>query len=132
MSSRVCALSDELRRVLNAVKHFPTDDELQEMIADVDSNTNGGLEFDEFAAMMARKENEDDNIKALLKKAFRLLDTDETGYLTPDELKTYMVNLGHADFREKDAAMMIADADRNQDGQIDYEEVRRTMCSGCF
>merc|ERR1712196_275413 len=116
------AIIEELRRVLNSVKHFPTDEELQEMIADVDSNSNGELEFEEFAAMMVKKEAEDENIKALLKKAFRILDTDGTGYLTPDELQNYMVNLGHADFREKDAAMMINDADRNQDGKIDYDE----------
>ena len=86
---------------------------------------------EEFATMMIRKEADDDNTKMLLKKAFRILDCDDSGYLTPDELKDYMVTFGHEDFGGEDAWEMIQDADRNQDGKIDYEEfVEYLMTSG--
>jgi Ca2+-binding EF-hand superfamily protein len=112
----------ELRHVLRAMDHFPTEEELKEMIDDVDVNADGVLQFEEFATMMIRKESDDDNTKMLLKKAFRILDCDDSGYLTPDELKDYMVTFGHEDFGGEDAWEMIQDADRNQDGKIDYEE----------
>ena len=55
------------------------------MIADVDKNGNGKVEFDEFLAMMSQQTqrlDEGDGIDI----AFQVFDTDKDGHISSDEL----------------------------------------------
>jgi calmodulin len=53
--------------------------------------------------------------------AFRVLDKDNDGLIGPDELRAALVAMGERASQE-DIESMIRTADRNGDGQIDFEE----------
>ncbi|XP_002740370.1 calmodulin, striated muscle-like [Saccoglossus kowalevskii] len=54
--------------------------------------------------------------------AFRMIDTDNSGYITFDELKVAMKDCTKADYTEERVARMMRVADKNRDGRINYSE----------
>jgi len=71
----------------------PTNKEISDLIAEVDKSGNQRLEFQEFVAFMSKHWNERDQ-EAELRDAFRLFDRDNSGYITINELKQVMLNMG--------------------------------------
>jgi len=63
------------------------------MIADIDRDGSGTVDFDEFLLMMASKMGERDSREEIL-KAFRLFDDDETGKISFKNLKRVAKELG--------------------------------------
>lgn len=115
----------ELGAVLSKFGQDPSDDKIQEMITEYDTDGNGTIEFKEFLDIMAKKMNEthsDDEIR----EAFRLFDKDSNGYITGDELKEIMAVLGE-DLSDKEVEDMINTADSDADGRINYHEFVRIM-----
>jgi len=115
--------TDELGVVMRSLGHNPTENELQEMINEVDVNRNGTLEFSEFLGMMSRH-NLEESIgvsETVMREAFRQFDADGNGVITADELRMAMSEMGEA-MNKEDIEEMIAEADLNGDGVVDYEE----------
>ena len=50
-----CITLEELGTVIKSLGQDPSEEELQEMIREVDSDGNGTIEFGEFLNLMARK-----------------------------------------------------------------------------
>ena len=63
------------------------------MIADVDKDGSGTIDFEEFLSMMTTKMGERDSKEEML-KAFRLFDDDETGKISFKNLKRVAKELG--------------------------------------
>eukprot|EP00966_Prymnesium_polylepis_P051026 1181287-Prymnesium_polylepis.1 len=63
------------------------------MIADIDKDGSGTIDFDEFLQMMTAKMSEKDSREEIL-KAFRLFDDDETGKISFKNLKRVAKELG--------------------------------------
>ena len=53
----------------------PTDKELKDMVAEVDEDNSGTIEFDEFLQMMANRQSDNDKIQ----KVFRVFDKNDDG-----------------------------------------------------
>ena len=111
--------------VMKSLGQNPSDAELQDMIAEVDDDGSGEIEFDEFCEMMARKMNECDADEEL-KQAFDMFDTDGNGFVTKDELKIVMEKLGEK-LSSVEIDEMISEADTDNDGQVNWEEFRVMM-----
>lgn len=71
----------------------PTDGELQQMIAEVDADGNGLIDFAEFVTLMARKMTNTDK-DAEIREAFSVFDKDGSGKISSDELRQIMKSLG--------------------------------------
>ncbi len=80
---------------------------------------NGKIDFDEFLAMMGRRTAPEDGEEEM-KQAFRVLDADGNGYITPRELHRVMRNLGE-NLTEDEISEMVKQADLDGDGRINYE-----------
>ncbi|KAF9789866.1 anthrax edema factor in complex with calmodulin and pyrophosphate [Thelephora terrestris] len=104
--------------------HDPTENELQEMIAEVDADGNGVIDFPEFLTAMARKFYPTDVSEEEIKEAFEVFDKDGNGYISAAELKHAMSNLGE-NLTDVEVYDMVREADLDGDGQIDYEEFAR-------
>jgi len=106
----------ELRNALAQWGHKINEIELQQLmnIADVDGD--GLIDYNEFVAAtmhLSKLEKEE-----LLQKAFRQMDKDGSGTISVSELSEALRKFGIYD----DAKEMLASADTNGDGTIDYME----------
>ena len=64
----------------------PTDADLQAMIADVDADQSGTIDFPEFLNMMSRQLNHTETAEQL-QEAFRVFDKDGNGFISSEELR---------------------------------------------
>ena len=94
------------------------------MVGNVDKNSNGTIDYDEFVEMMVRRE-EVDKIDDIA-QAFKVFDKDGDGLISAEEIRITMNNLGE-ELTEEEVKAMLAEADVNGDGLIDFTEFKRIM-----
>ncbi|CAL9104025.1 unnamed protein product [Musa textilis] len=139
-----CITLEELGTVIKSLGQNPSEEELQEMIREVDSDGNGTIEFAEFLNLMSRKSVigesceyggpsdrscsslQETNVEEELKEAFKVFDKDQNGYISASELRNVMMNLGEK-LTDEEVDQMIREADLDGDGQVNYEEFVRMM-----
>eukprot|EP00966_Prymnesium_polylepis_P234625 5427277-Prymnesium_polylepis.1 len=94
----------------------PTDEELFDMIAEVDSDGSGEIDFSEFLkviiAQKAKQAGQDDES-----------DTDKTGEISTDKLRSIVKDFGLTIDIEK----LIRETDTDHSGFIDYNEFKVMM-----
>ena len=115
----------ELGTVMRSLGQNPTEAELQDMINEVDADGNGTIDFPEFLTMMARKMKDTDSEEEIM-EAFKVFDKDGNGFISAAELRHVMTNLGEK-LTDEEVDEMIAEADVDGDGQINYEEFVKMM-----
>ncbi|KAF1345104.1 putative calmodulin [Delphinella strobiligena] len=116
---------EELGEVMRSLGLNPSNEDLQDIVAEIDVDNNGVIEFDEFFAIMSRKVKTSDT-DSELREAFRIFDRDGSGTINADELRDVMKALGE-DLSSAEIDEMIKEADKNGDGSIDYEEFVRIL-----
>lgn len=115
----------ELGIVMRSLGQNPSVQELEEMVAEVDTNGSKTVEFTEFLEMMGKQLLEK-NIEEEVRDAFAAFDKDKDGKITSAELVHIMKNIGEP-LPQEDIDEMIAEADINKDGTIDYADFVRRM-----
>ncbi|XP_037946792.1 calmodulin-like [Teleopsis dalmanni] len=118
--------TNELGVVMRSLGRNPTESQLTEMITQVDVDNSGTIEFPEFLAMMARQMSRDVNSDQEIRDAFRVFDRNGDGFISAEELRYVMTNMGEK-LTLEEANEMIREADLNGDGQIDYNEFVEMM-----
>jgi len=117
--------TEELGIVMRSLGQNPTEDELQVMLNEVDSDGNGTIDFNEFLSMMAKKLKETDSDDEI-REAFFVFDKDGDGYISSSELRQVMLTLGEQ-LTDAEVDEMIREADTDGDGRVCYEEFVRMM-----
>ncbi|KAI4326564.1 hypothetical protein MLD38_031866 [Melastoma candidum] len=128
MDSDGCLTILELAAFLRSIGLKPTGDQVHVLLANVDSNGNGLVEFDELVrAMMPRemKRKFQVNRRQLL-GMFRSFDRDGNGYITAAELAGAMAKMGQP-LTYKELREMIMEADEDGDGVISFDEFTAMM-----
>ena len=94
------------------------------MIKNVDKTAgDGGIDFEEFIELMVKYgSNIDENIA----QSFKVFDRDGDGLITEDELHITMQKLGEP-MNEDEVKAMIAEADLDGDGKINFKEFQILM-----
>ena len=115
----------QLGMVLNALKQYPTKEELDEIIKET-GNSNQ-IYFNQFLKIMAKrikniKEDEDKYLKNL----FTQLDRNKNGLIQLHEIR-YIVTHSEQNLTEKDIEIIMKEADTDGDGLISYEEFMTIM-----
>merc|ERR1712232_1412284 len=95
------------------------------MIATVEPDENGCIDFPDFLSLMARKMKETDTEEELI-EAFKVFDRDGDGFISAGELRHSMTNLGEK-LSDLEVDEMIRGADQDGDGQINYDEFVKMM-----
>ena len=119
--------ADELGTVMRSMGHQPTEEEIEDMINEADTDGNGTIDFAEFIEMMPKASARDsDNAEEDMLEAFKVFDSDGNGLISSEELKQIMFNLGEK-LTEEEVEEMVKEADIDGDGEINYEEFVRMM-----
>ncbi|XP_030546338.1 probable calcium-binding protein CML15 [Rhodamnia argentea] len=117
----------ELAALLRSLGLKPTGDQIHAMLADMDSNGNGSVEFDELVAALLPDMTEQVLVnQEQLAEVFRLFDRDGNGYITPAELAGSMAKMGHP-LTYRELSEMMREADTNGDGVISFQEFATIM-----
>merc|ERR1719473_913639 len=116
----------DMGTVLRSLGQTPTEAELQALMEEVDKDKSGTIEFDEFVDLMARTNKSKDQMEEEIKNAFLTFDADNSGYITREELVETLTTMGDP-VDEETINGMIAEADLDGDGKIDYKEFTKIM-----
>ncbi|KAH8340513.1 hypothetical protein KR059_000389 [Drosophila kikkawai] len=107
-----------LRDIMRAVAHNPSENELQDYITEIDTDGSGELYLSDFLYIMSKRyENTTPEDEVIL--AFRVFDKDNTGFISENQFRQIMNELGE-DMDEDEVEEMIRDADANTELNIDY------------
>ncbi|KGK40671.1 ribonucleoside-diphosphate reductase large chain [Pichia kudriavzevii] len=115
----------ELGTVMRALGQNPTQQELNDLVNEIDSNGNSMIEFSEFLTIMARQIKEQD-VEAEILEAFKVFDSDGDGKISQTELVRVLTTIGEK-LTDAEAKQMLEAADTDSDGQIDIEEFARVL-----
>ncbi|XP_045181462.1 calmodulin-like isoform X2 [Mercenaria mercenaria] len=119
----------ELTTLLRYTGSLKSDAEMEELLAPIDSDHNGSIDYNEFKKYIIEK----DILKSLadevcyeMQDAFNIFDKDGDGFITKDELKRVLTQIGDK-MPEELADEFLKEADLNGDGKIDYQEFCKHM-----
>ena len=112
--------ADDLKRVMTAIGEAVTDEDIKNMIDEADLNTDGVVDFPEFAKMMQQRRKQN----ALAE--FRMFDKDGSDTVSAQELKQVLKKFD-VDISDETLDGMIKEADQDGDGSINYEEFMKIM-----
>lgn len=115
----------ELNVAMRALGFEMTEEQITQMIADVDKDGSGAIDFDEFVHMMTDKMGERDTKEELM-KAFRIIDQDENGKISASDIQRIAKDLGES-FTDREIQQMIDEADKDGDHEVNSEEFIRMM-----
>jgi len=115
----------ELKVAMRALGFEPKTEEVKRMIAEVDREGTGTIEFQDFIDLMTVKIAERDPLEEI-KRAFTLFDEDGTGKISLKNLRRVAKELGET-MTDEELQEMIDEADRDGDGEISLEEFTRIM-----
>lgn len=115
----------EIGCIMRSLGQTPTDAELQDLIDEIDTDKSGTIDFTEFIKMMSKKATHINSESELI-EAFKVFDKDGNEFITSQELRHVMTNLGEK-ITEEEADVMIKEADLDGDGKINYEEFVKMM-----
>ncbi|ELU13700.1 hypothetical protein CAPTEDRAFT_169155 [Capitella teleta] len=118
----------ELDSVMRGLGQNPTREELTQMIAEVDSDGNGSIEFSEFLILIASRLKMED-MREEIRDAFGVFDKNNDGRLSTSELKDVLSSVGEK-MSSDDINEMVAAADSRGTGMIDIDEFSTLMMSG--
>ncbi|CAN8328227.1 unnamed protein product [Cochlearia groenlandica] len=115
----------ELNVAMRSLGFEMNDQQINELMAEVDKNQSGAIDFEEFANMMTTKFGERDSTDEL-SRAFKIIDHDNNGKISPRDIKQIAKELGE-NFTDNDIEEMIEEADRDKDGEVNLEEFMKMM-----
>lgn len=90
------------------------------MIADLDSDGSGTIDFQEWLNLLTKKVSDRDT-RANISKIFALFDDERTGYISVKNLRRVAQQLGE-NIPEGELEELIARADTDHDGHVSEEE----------
>jgi len=113
--------SKEFESILRGLGHSHDEQNIKQMMSKYDGDGNSCIDFPEFVEFMASKKRSFGENESSIRNAFRVLDKDCNGYITPRELREWVYKLGEK-LTQKEANDLVKEADANGDGKISIDE----------
>ena len=119
--------TSQLGMLLNALKQYPTKEELAQIIKETDIGNTKQIYFNQFLKIIAKRiKNVNEDEDKYLKTLFSSLDRNSNGIISLHEIR-YIVTHSSENISEKDIEIIMKEADTDGDGLISYEEFMSIM-----
>merc|ERR1712241_9844 len=109
--------ADDLGEIMRAMGFRPTEDELKELLAEIDEDGSGEIEFGEFSQLCATFLVEDPD---------RIYDKEGLGYITTETLRGLIGEL-LAPLTEEELEGILEELDEDGSGSMDFDEFCEMM-----
>ncbi len=120
----------ELLKAMSTLGFDSKNPAIYAMIADLDEDGSGEIEFDEFLDMMtARISNK--NTKEDLSRVFKLFDEDRTSEISVENLRKVARELGE-EISDEELKEIILRADLDGDGKLTFEDFYQVITKKSF
>ncbi|XP_074641368.1 neo-calmodulin-like [Tubulanus polymorphus] len=121
----------EIANVMRRMGLLYSDSELDEMLAEIDSDGDGTVDFGEFLSFMVISLDQAKTSDVVLMEAFRQFDIGNKGYLNESDLQKALSILGDGnDTIRRDVHSVLLDADLDGDGKITFQEFANIVVAG--
>merc|ERR1712187_761868 len=114
---------DGLAKIFKDLGTPYTKAEVNKMIAAVDLNGDGVIDFEEFTELLTQKHNAKMTSEEELKETFKVLDTNNDGAISPEEIRDGMKKLGIS-MTAAEIDEMVSHADADNDGVISWDDYK--------
>lgn len=119
----------EIRTVMRDVGVKLTADEIKQLIASVDADGNGMIEFDEFVSILASNMLREGRGDAELDEAFAVLDRDGSGMLDLSFVRDQLTNLGSHPLSREECDSLLSEVDGvDDDGRVSMRAFKAMPC----
>merc|ERR1712123_103664 len=121
--------ADDLGEIMRAMGFRPSEEELKSLLAEIDEDGSGEIEFGEFCQLCATSLVEDpplEEMKKELKDAFKLYDREGQGFITNDTLEEIIREL-LAPLTDEEVAGILEELDEDGSGSMDFDEFCEMM-----
>lgn len=113
--------NNELRRACKILGFNVRKQDIDKMMADVDTDKSSKIDFNEFLEFVISRQGDERDIYSEIMQGFRLFDRDGSGTITFEDLKSATKETG-VQLNDLDLKGMIYEADRDGDNEINEEE----------
>ena len=111
---------NEMREAMRALSVFLTKDQVLQMMATVDTDGNGFVDYEEFRTLI-KDHIKNRNKEEELINVFRIYDEDDTGLIEFSDLRRVSKELDHGDISDEEIYGMIFEATRDRKGKVTLE-----------
>merc|ERR1711981_813807 len=121
--------ADDLGEIMRAMGFRPTEEELKSLLAEIDEDGSGEIEFGEFCQLCATFLVEDPDMETMkreLKDAFRVYDKEGLGYITTDTLRGLISEL-LVPLTDEELEGILEELDEDGSGSMDFDEFCEMM-----
>lgn len=120
---------EDLGEVFSQIGQQVSAKKLQAILDEADLDSNGVIDFPEFLTLVATNLHDPEVKEMESRRAFRLYDLGNTGFITASNLKHVMGRLG-CPLTAEQAFEMICEADTDGDGKLSFEDFMRVTSEG--
>lgn len=108
---------------MEGVDIHATEEEVAKMVAEVDLNGDGMVNFEEFCNFLSTRRAREVRLQSEMdfREAFSLIDTEGKGFISPQDLMNMLTSVGEWVSAEQ-ATEMISLADIDCDGRVSFRE----------
>merc|ERR1712179_687469 len=121
--------ADDLGEIMRAMGFRPTEEELKDLLAEIDEDGSGEIEFAEFCRLCATFLVEDPDMETMkreLKDAFGIYDKEGLGYITTETLRGLIGEL-LAPLSDEELEGILEELDEDGSGSMDFDEFCEMM-----
>ncbi len=111
----------ELEQIMDALGQSVTETQLQEIIAEIDLNSDGEISFEEFCSLNILPQDTQNSEQDLM-EVFQRFDKNGDGYIDVEEMSSEAMSILNTSLSEQEVIEMFRIADSDGNGQLDYPE----------
>lgn len=112
--------ASELQTLFAGMGEEYTEQDIQEMLNEISADGSPSIDFNEFLSLMAQRTFQAETDEEII-EAFKVFDSDGSGYISTAELEQMMMTFGQQ-FSLEETAQVLQEADMDGDGMVDYVE----------